>query len=219
MDNSDDISLFNMLSYKNIIRIEKKWRRIIKDFNKDCNIYYQWIEPKICNLELFITFNKVLIIHEAKVTKKINITLNNFIPDKISNGVIKIVDNLLIYIETDEKLIPIKDQTFNINKSISKLSNQKFLDNAGEELVELEKIKLKDFKRLQAQKILNTYFDNFGIDFINLIFKFYSLEKIYWHIQYYRENNTSENDYSEEWFKNIYNIDITQEEVNYLLNL
>ncbi len=219
MDNSNDISLFNMLSYKNIIRIEKKWSRIIKDFNKDCNIYYQWIEPKICNLELFITFNKVLIIHEAKVTKKINITLNDFIPDKISNGVIKIVDNLLIYIETDEKLIPIKDQTFNINKSISKLSNQKFLDNAGEELVELEKIKLKDFKRLQAQKILNTYFDNFGIDFINLIFKFYSLDKIYWDIQYYRENNTSENDYSEEWFKNIYNIDITQKEVNYLLNL
>lgn len=219
MKNQSDISLFNILSYKNIIRTEDKWYKLIKDFNKDCNIYYQWIEPKVCNMELFITFNKVLIIHDAKISKKINITLNDFIPDKILNGVIKIVDNLLIYIETDEKLKPILDQTFNISKSISKLSNEKFLENADIKLVELEKIKLEDFKKLQSQKILNTFFDNFGIDFINLIFKFYSLEKIYWHTQYYREKNTFLEEYSNEWFEYVYSVDINQEELNHLKNL
>lgn len=212
-------SIFDIISYKNVLRADDKWQKLIKDINKDCNIYYQYIEPKLCDLELLLTFQKELLIHETKVFKKINITLNDFLPDIISKGIIKIVDNLLIYIETDEFLIPIKDQTFNINKSLSKLNNQKFLENAGEELVKLEKIKLEDFKKLQDQKILNTFFDRFGIDFINLILKFYSLEKIYWHIQYYREKITIFEEYSNEWFQYIYNTDIEQNEINYLKNI
>lgn len=215
----NNISIFQVCSFKNVIRTEEKWQKIIKDFNKDCNVYYQWIEPKICDLELFITFQKEMIIHDAKVFKKINITLNDSIPDKISNGVIKIVDNLLIYIETAENLKPIVDQNYNINKAISKLTNQKFLENANPELIENERKKLEDFKKLQAQKTLNLFFDQFGIDFINLIFKYYSLEKLYWHLQYYREQNTNFEEYSDEWFKFIYNIDINQEEINQLIIL
>lgn len=213
------MEIFNLISFKNALRSEDQWYKIIKDFNKDCDIYYQWIEPKLCNLELFINFQKELLIHDAKISKKINITINDCIPDEISNGVIKIVDNLLIYIETSEALKPIYDQTHNINKSISKLSNEKFLQNANPELIRLEKIKIEDFKKLQSQKTLNQLFDNFGIDLINLILKYNSLEKIYWHIQYYREKNNIFDEYSTEWFDYIYNTDITQEEITFLITL
>lgn len=214
-----DISIFNIISYKNILRSDDKWNKLIKDLNKDCNIYYQWIEPKLCDFELLIVFQKELLIHEAKSIYKINITITDGIPDKISKGIIKIIDNLLIYIETDEELKPIYDQTNNINKAISKLSNQKFLENANLELIELEKKKLEDFKKLQIQKTLNIFFEKFGIDFINLILKFHSLEKIYWNIQFFREKNTIFDKYSKEWFEYIYNTNIEQDEINYLKNL
>lgn len=213
------MEIFKIISFKNALRSEEQWYKIIKDFNKDCNIYYQWIEPKLCNLELFITFQKDLLIHDAKITKKINITINDCLPDETSKGIIKIVDNLLIYIETSEELKPIYDQTHNINKSISKLSNEKFLQNANPELIKIEKIKIEDFKKLQAQKTLNLFFDKFGIEFINLILKYKSLEKIYYHIQYYREKITIFEECSTDWFNYIYCEDIKQEELNFLLKL
>lgn len=219
MNNSEDIPISNVIAFKNILRSEIKWYKLIKDFNKDCNIYYQYIEPRTCDFELYLTFQKELIIHDAKVSKKINIKLNDFIPDNINNGVIKIIDNVLIYIETNENFKPIPDQTFNINKCVSMLSNQKFLDNADPELIKKEKIKLNDFKILQAQKNLNNIFNKFGIDFIYLILKFHSFEKIYWHIQFYRELITSSEEYSKEWFDYIYSVDIEQFEIDYLTHL
>ena len=219
MNNSEYIPIGKVISFKNILRSEVKWYRLIKDFNKDCNIYYQYIEPRTCDFELYLTFQKELIIHDAKVSKKINITLNDIIPNNITTGVIKIIDNVLIYIETNEDFKPIPDQTHNINKCISKLSNQKFLDNAEPELIVMEKRKIEDFKRLQTQKNLNNIFNKFGFDFIYLLLKFHSFEKIYWHLQFYRELITSFEEYSTNWFDYIYNVDIEQFEIDYLTQL
>ena len=212
-------NIFKHIKFKNILECDRKWDNFINKFNKDCNIYYQWIEPKLSDFELFLYFQKELLIHQTKVYKKINITLNDQIPDEISSGIVIILDNVLLYVETDEEFKPIQDQTNNINKTISKLSNSKFLENVSSEIVELEKKKLIDFKNLQEQKLINSYFNQFGMDFINLILKFHSLEKIYWHLQYYREKNTILEEYSKEWYDYVYHTDIKQIEIKHLLNL
>jgi len=212
-------NIFQHIKFKNVQECDRKWDNFINKLNKDCNIYYTWVEPKLSDFELFLYFQKDLLIHQTKVYKKINITLNDYIPDEISSGIIVILDNVLLYVQTDEIFKPILDQTNNINKTISKLSNQKFLDNAQPELIELEKKKLIDFKNLQEQKLINSFFTQFGIDFINLLIKFHSLEKIYWHLHYYREKSVIFEEYSEEWYQFIYDENIIQSEIKYLLNI
>jgi hypothetical protein len=209
------MNIFNCIPFKNVENCDEKWSKFINRFNKDLDIYYQYIEPKISDLELFLSFQKELLIHQTKAINKLNINIYNYIPDEISLGTIMIIDNVLLYI-TSQELKIIQDQSYNINKCLSKLSNQKFLENASIELINNEKKKLIDFTNLQQEKIINDNFNTFGKDFIEILLKFFSLEKIYWHIQYYRENNCKLEEYSKEWFDYIYNDKINIDEITYL---
>jgi hypothetical protein len=211
------MNIFNCIPFKNVKNCDEKWFKFINRFNKDLDIYYQYIEPKLSDFELFLFFQKELLIHQTKVINKININIYDYIPDEISSGTIMIIDNVLLYITTQELKV-IQDQSYNINKCLSKLFNQKFLENASIELVNNEKKKLIDFTNLQQEKILNDFFNTFGKDFIEILLKFFSLEKIYWHIHYYRELNCKLEEYSKEWFDYIYNDKINIEEINYLKN-
>ena len=213
------MNIFDCMLFNDVEISYDKWKKFTNRFNEKFDIYYQYIQPKLSNFELFLFFQKDLLIHEIKISKKIKINIFNYIPDDLTNGFITIIDNVLIYVKTDEKLKPIQDQTDNINKCNSKLSNAKFLENAKLELVELEKIKLIDFTNLQQEQILNTLFKKYNSSLISLILKFYTIEKIYWHIEYYRENSFIGDKYTTEWFQYIYILDITQKEIDYLMTL
>lgn len=212
-------SIFDINKYDNIIECDYKWEKIVKRFTKDFNVYYQYIKPIVSDFELFLFFQKNLLIHEAKVLNNINISINENIPENVSKGIIMIVNNVLLYIETEEEVKEIKDQTNNINKSKAKLSNKKFIENAKKDLVILEEKKLIDFTNLQKEKKLTELLNNIGYDFILLILKFYDIEQIYYHLEYYREQNCEIELYSKEWFDYIYNSNIKEEEILYLKKL
>ncbi len=79
------------------------------------------------------------------------------------------------------------------SKSEQKLSNQNFLDKAKPELVEKEKNAFEDFKS-QEEKSYQT-----AVQFVKSCFK--TDERIYWHVQYCREKNSTLEEYSSEWFE------------------
>jgi len=211
--------IFDIIQRNNIWECDSKWYKLINRFNENCDIYYQYIEPKLSDFELFLFLQKDLLVHQTKIQKNIDITINEIIPDNISSGIIIIIDNVLLYIKTKEDLKPINDQTNNIKKCQSKLLNNKFIENAKIELVENEKKKLIDFTNLQNQKTLNLLFNNFGSDIIKLLLEFHSIENIYSHIQYFREQNYKLEKYTKTWFDSIYNININQLEIIFLKNL
>lgn len=207
-----------IMPYEDFKIVNDSFLKYIKNFQKDCVIYYTYIEPKLSKLEVTILANHGWLEISALFKNKINVSFVNGIPDDINKGHIGILDNLLLVIDTDE-IIEHKDQTNNIQKCLQKLNNQKFLDNASEDVVNLERKKYQDFTNIQDNYMLNVFFNRFGRNFLTLIEYYYTLERIYYHIEYYREINYVGEEYTDEWFKVIYGKDITDEEFNHLLEL
>lgn len=213
----DDI--YSYMSYDEY-RIEAaKWKNFCKLLKKDCNIYFSYIEPRLSNFELLLILQNSLLICDAKIfNNRINITINNYMPDDITKGFIAVIDNVLLFVDTDETII-IKDQESNINKCLNKLNNPKFVSNVSEEVINLENKKLQDAINLQNFNLLNICFTKYKKDFIYIFLYFEELEKIFWHIEYYRELNTKIEKYSKEWFDYIYQKNITEDEIKHLMFL
>jgi hypothetical protein len=212
-----DLSIFDYIPYERVLICEEKWNKLIKPFTKNCKIYFQWIIPTLTDLELYILLTDALLVKHCEVFKKIKIEIISGIPCDVNSGILMTVENLLIYIETDEQVKIFEDQTSNIQKTERNLSNQRYLDNAKPEIVELERKKLIDFNLLQQQNLINKFFNQFGYEFILLLYKYTSLEKIFWHVQYYRELNTEIEEFSPEWFEYVYGNNLVKSEIEALI--
>lgn len=101
----------------------------------------------------------------------------------------------------------IKEQ---ISKCEKNLANEKFLENASQDVKEREIEKLNDF-----QMLLNMYVYNFKI---KLKEKFGSHERMMWQIESMREKYTEIPLYTKEWFDYVYNENVEPEEFYYLAN-
>ena len=211
------MSIFDCMSYDRFLICEDRWNKLIKPFNKNFKLYFEWIIPTVSDLEFYLSINRPLIIRECEVFKKIKIDIIEGIPTNVNKGVLMTVENLLLYFETEEVLNIFNDQTFNIQKTERNLSNERFVQYAKPEVVEMERKKLIDFNLLQQQNLVNKFFNEFGYDFILLLYKYTSLEKIYWDVQYNRELNTDIEEYSKDWFSYVYSTDLNVNDINMLL--
>ena len=120
------------------------------------------------------------------------------------------IDKQLKLSEISKEIDRIKNQ---INSSEKKLLNSKFVENAPKDIVDQEIKKISDFKNaLRMNRSIITQLE-VGKEEYDLIIKFGSREKLFWHVQYLRELNFTGEEYSIDWFSIVYNEEILDEEI------
>ena len=83
-----EINGFNLMSYEIYDDCWKRWKQLLSNINKPCNIYYECLFPKCTDFEIMLSLDEVLIVREAEACLHKNITLTIGIPDNIPNGFI-----------------------------------------------------------------------------------------------------------------------------------
>lgn len=101
-----------------------------------------------------------------------------------------------------------------LSLTLSKLSNESFLNKASKETVEKEYQKRQDF---MANLIIAN--NQWNSQYKSLLYHFETRERIGWHIQYLRECLTKLPLYEKEWFDYVYCENISLIESEQLYNL
>ena len=205
------------------------WIREIK--NKH-NINNKRIDLYIDLLTKEVTFCDLFVVKYGNMFKKINMgncenvefSLFNlfnsdyFFESKNINGYNCYLS--LPMIERCEKENEIKEEINRLNeqivKSESKLQNNNFKDKAPVEIINQEEKKILDIKNKIDSLNFMLFQSKCGKEYYGLLLRFGDLEKIKWHIQYLREKDITEEIYSKNWFKNIYNKEFTEKEIKEL---
>lgn len=117
-----------------------------------------------------------------------------------------------------------KSQEDSINKEIDRLSNQlqkyksnlqneSFINNAKQEVIDNVKQKFNDTNNNIQSLNANLLMLSNGKLYYDLLTKFGNNEKLKWNLEYFREYHSKNESYSKDWFDEIYNDTITQEEI------
>jgi hypothetical protein len=118
-----------------------------------------------------------------------------------------------------------KSQEESINKEIlrlgkqlekykSNLNNESFIKNAKEDVIQNMNQKYNDTKETIQSLNANLLMLNNGKLYYDLLTKFGNNEKLKYHLEYFREQQTNKDLYSGEWFEEIYNSPMTNEEIS-----
>lgn len=177
-------------------------------------------EPSFIDIELF-QWEEIMMKYNICNLSKIEYSLYNLFENNSFFEATQIKGTNfyipLVKISKEEKINEIYQEIDRINSLVikcnQKLLNKSFIENAPKEVVLSENKKKSDFlSKIHSLRQIITQLEC-GKEHYNLLIKFGSQEKINWHVQYFRETNSVEELYSENWMNEIYNPYITKEEI------